>query len=177
MNTVRYDEVKHELGEYDPYSKLGWSTVTVGELLGLIDKVIESCNTLALLREEQGEAADTIERLQKDMDAGRELMRQAWHVFNGIRAADGAPYGYSHEWWDEITETLSNQLSDDTVPWMLGSAKALTDPLMKEIQIEQDARMKAEQERDAALAEVERLKGLARDRLFAQEQVARERTS
>ena len=96
--------------------------------------------------------SNVIERLQKDNDAGRELMRQAWHEFNAIRARDGAPVGVSHEWWNEMTEQLHELLGDDSKPWMTSAAKALLAPAEKVL-------WECEQERDAALAEVERLKG------------------
>ena len=107
------------------------------------------------------DAADTIERLQKDNDAGRELMRQAWHEFNSIRARDGAPVGVSEEWWSQMTEELGKLLGDEAKPWMSDAAKALLEPSHAEIRGVQDWAIKLEQERDAALAEVERLK--ARD--------------
>ena len=107
------------------------------------------------------QAADTIERLQKDNDAGRELMRQAWHEFNSIRARDGAPVGVSEEWWSQMTEELGKLLGDEAKPWMSDAAKALLEPSHAEIRGVQDWAIKLEQERDAALAEVERLK--ARD--------------
>ena len=74
------------------------------------------------------QAAAPAEAAEADMDAGRELLREAWHEFNAIRARDGAPIGVSHEYWSEMTDRLGELLGDDTKPWMLGAAKALLAP-------------------------------------------------
>lgn len=63
-----------------------------------------------------------------DLDAGRELMRSAWHELNAIRARQGAPEGVSHEWFDQLVTSLSECLGDETVPWMTAAAEALVRP-------------------------------------------------
>jgi len=71
------------------------------------------------------EYEERIAELQKDHDAGRELMRRAWVEFNAIRARDGAPPGVSHEYWAKLTDNLQLLLGDDAQPWMTGAAKQL----------------------------------------------------
>lgn len=96
---------------------------------------------------------DRFDILIAQRDAGREWMRRAWHEFNAIRARDGAPDGVSHEWWDEMTEAMREMLGDDALPWMTKAARLLVAPIEAE-------RAVFEAERDAARADVERLKDI-----------------
>jgi hypothetical protein len=77
-------------------------------------------------------AIETLKRrlaeVTAERDAGRELMRQAWHELNAIRARSGAPDGVSHEWFDQLVTGLEDCLADDRVPWMTRAAKAIVRP-------------------------------------------------
>ncbi len=122
------------------------------------DLMKKAADTIERLNKERDAALAEVERLTKGNDAGRELMRQAWHEFNAIRARDGAPVGVSEEWWSQMTEELGKLLGDEAKPWMSDAAQALLAPSHAEICEVQDRVTKAELERDEARAEVERLK-------------------
>lgn len=129
--------------------------------------------------------AAEIERLKAKLDAGREIMRQAWHCLNSFRAQYGNPYCLSEEPFDAFLQILADALGDDCKPWMTDAAAhliALTneraelldrviDDLAEELGVEPDneamhgAIQAIKEARDAALAQVaamrEALEGLA----------------
>jgi len=94
------------------------------------------------------------EMADSDLNAGRELMRQAWHEFNAIRARDGAPIGVSPEWWDEMTDRLGSLLGSDAVPWMTGAAKALLAPERARAEAAEAERDRLRAERDSLMMRV-----------------------
>ena len=84
---------------------------------------------IAELETELASLRERLKAAERENDAGREVLRQAWREFNAIRARDGAPAGVCHEYWDEMTESLNALVGDeDAKPWMTKATRELIRP-------------------------------------------------